>query len=400
MTPLRKRSPELASLVTSRKAARWTSREERKTGRWFELLDKTIPNKLILRTGWQPEDTYALVELCPPMGHGQGDAGSINYLLSKGSVLLADTPYLIKDHAFHNCFVVKPDGLPGGTRPRWRGEDFAEMEIQVEDLHTVHNAAYARVQIRHYMGQPITLDRRIFFLGDSGLWVHDTATAEKACAARLGPAWQTVAVYGQRGERWVNTCWTTVPAPYIWDLRYMMQWENRPWDLLLYFLPHASAALAIDDVSHDDTRAIVDRPLMNTAQRRVWYRAAATLEPGQSQCFSTVLVPHPPTPDASTLANPMNVILDTEDAGVLKLADSQGQAIWAGINDGGRLLRAGPIATDARWFVVRPERGDSVAYWLVEATRLIVNGREVFSAPRRRTVDQLTIKASSPGRLR
>jgi hypothetical protein len=393
------KEPELGSLVTYRKAVRWTNREERKTGRWFELLDKVIPNKLILRTGWQPEDTYALVELCPPMGHGQGDAGSINYLLSKGSVLLADTPYLIKDHAFHNCFVVKPDSVPAGARPRWRGEDFADMEIQVEDLRTVAQAAYARVHIRHYMGQPITLDRRIFFLGDSGLWVHDTATAEKACVARLGPAWQTVAVYGQRGERWVNTCWTTVPAPYIWDLRYMMQWENRPCDLMLCFLPHSGAAITIDDVSHDDTRVIVDRPLMNTAQRRVWYRAAATLEPGQSQHFSTVLVPHCPTPDASTLANRIESVLDTEDADVLKMVDNQGQAMWAGINESGRLLRAGLMETDARWFVARATAEGAVAYWLVEATRLTVNGREVFSAPRRRTVDQLTIKSGSPGRL-
>jgi hypothetical protein len=82
------------------------------------------------------------------------------------------------------------------------------------------------------------------------------------------------------------------------------------------------------------------------------------------------------------------------------MADSQGQAIWAGINESGRLLRAGPVETDAKWFVARATPEGAVAYWLVEATRLIVNGREVFSVPRRRTVEQLTIKASSPGRLR
>jgi len=382
------KEPELGSLVTYRKAARWTSREERKTGRWFELLDETIPNKLILRTGWQPEDTYALVELCPPMGHGQGDAGSINYLVSKGSVLLADTPYLIKAHTFHNCFVVEPDSVPAGARPRWRGDDFADMKIEVDDLHTAPKAAYARVHVRHYMGQPITLDRRIFFLGDSGLWVRDTATAEKACAARLGPAWQTVAVYGQRGEHWVNTCWTTVPAPYIWDLRYMMQWENRPWDLLLYFVPQAGTEVAIDDVTHDDTRAIVDRPLMNTAARRVRYQRAATLKAGQSQHFTTVLVSHPPMPDASALAKGIESVLDTDDAGVLKLADGHDETIWAGINDSGRLLRAGPITTDAKWFAVRTGPRNAAAYWVIDATRLTLNGREVFSAIDRRTVNK------------
>jgi len=380
--------PDLGSLVTYRKAARWLPKEQRKNGRWFELLDKTIPNKLILRTGWQPGDSYALVELCPPMGHGQGDAGSVNCLLSKGSVLLADTPYLIKDHAFHNCFVVKPDSMPGAARPRWRGEDFADMEIRVEDLHTAPKAAYARVHIRRYMGQPVTLDRRFFFLGDAGLWVRDTATAGNTCAARFGPAWQTAAVYGRRGVRWVNSCWTTVPAPYIWDLRYMMQWENRPWDLLLYFLPCAGAQVAIDDVTHDDTRAIVDRPLMNTATRRVWYQRSATLEPGRPQHFSSLLVPHPPTPNASALADGIEPVLDTDDAAVLKLADGRAGTLWAGINDSGRHLQAGPIATDARWFTVRTGPNGVAAYWLIDATRLTFHGREVFSAADRRTVNE------------
>jgi hypothetical protein len=391
------KEPDLGSLVTERKAARLVPKAQRTKGRWFELQDKSIPNKLILRSGWQPEDTYALIELCPPLGHGHSDAGSINYLLSQGSVLLADTPYLIKDHALHNCFVVKPERVPGKVRPRWRIEDFTEMAVRVEDLHTAPQAAYARVHVEHYMGQPMTLDRRVFFLGQRGLWVRDTATAEKACAAGFGPAWQTAAVYGQRGAQWVNTCWPTVPAPYIWDLRYMMQWENRPWDLLLYFVPLAGAQLAIDDVTHDDSRAIVDRPLMNTATRRVWYRRPATLKPGQAQHFSTVLVPHPPTADASALAQGIESVLDTGDAGVLKLADGHDQTLWVGINDVGRPLQAGPITTDAKWFVVRTGPVDVAAYWLIDATRLTVNGREVFSAPERRSVNR---PATAPTKAR
>ena len=61
----------------------------KKRGTWFWLEDKPIPNKIIFRTGWQPRDTFAMIDLCLPVGHGHRDTGAVTTLVSQGSVLLA-----------------------------------------------------------------------------------------------------------------------------------------------------------------------------------------------------------------------------------------------------------------------------------------------------------------------
>jgi len=379
--------PDLGSVVTYRKALRWSSREERqRTGYHAFLTDRVIPNKLIFRTGWQPDDTYALVELCPPMGHGQSDAGSINCLVSKGSVLLADTPYLVKDHSFHNCFIVKPAAEPK-ERWRWSHEKLARMKISVEDFHASRKVACASLRVGRYMDQPVTLERRIFFLGDEGLWVRDRLVADEPYEARIGPAWQTTHVYGERADNWVNTCMVTLPVAYIWELKYMMQWKNRPWDLLVYFMPHPGANVVIDDVTHDETRCIVDKPLMNNFKKRVWYTRTAKLLPNEPHLFSTVLIPHKPTADASPLAKGIEPVLDGDDAAVVKIAPDADRQLWVGFNRSGKVLQAQRIATDAKWFMVIVDGAGATGYWLVDATYLEVDGHKVFSSASPRTVD-------------
>ncbi len=357
--------PPVGSLVTWRKALNWLPREVReKTLRHAEVLDQDIPNKLIFRSGWEPSDSFAMVELCPPMGHGHSDAGSIGSYVSQGSVLLSDTPYLVKDHSFHNAFVAQR--LPRPTdRWRWRAEEFAGMATRVESFATRDKLACAQVRIDDYMQQPLTLDRRLVFLGDAGLWVHDTVTAKEPYTGLVGPAWQTVATYSPRGESWVNTCQVTLPVAYIWEQKYMMQWHNRPVDLLLWFAPRPDAKLADDDVTHDETRMIVNQPLMNNFRRRLWYQATAELPAGGSRTFQTVLLPHTPTADAGPMAAGIKAELDTPDQAVISARQIDGAVLYAGINQTGKPLRAGPIETDAKWFVIRVDGGRVTERWMV-----------------------------------
>lgn len=380
--------PALGSLVTERHALTWTSREERDRTRYHaRLTDRLIPDKLVLRTGWQPGDTYALVDLCPPLGHGAEEVGSVSCLVAQGSVLLTNPGKHIWEHLYHNCFVVQPvDEAPRALKMDELHGLQAQMQISLEDFHAGRGAAYARVHVGRYMGRPVTLDRRLLFLGERGLWVRDTVTADEAVTLRLGPAWQTQAVYGKQGETWANTTWATQPVPAVFELNYMMQWTNRPWDLLLRFLPAAGAKLAVDDVAQVPGGGRLE-PVMNSASRRVWYQQTAALQPGHPLHFSTVLLPHAPTDDASALAEGVRALVDTEEATVLEVG-GPGEERWAGTNDGGQVLQAGPLTTDARWFTVRRAVDGTLTYWLADATQLQVEGRAIFSAPERRTVEE------------
>ena len=52
------------------------------------LSNDVVPDKLILRSGHDISDLYALVDLTTYIGHGHSDAGNFTLLTSNGSVLL------------------------------------------------------------------------------------------------------------------------------------------------------------------------------------------------------------------------------------------------------------------------------------------------------------------------
>jgi hypothetical protein len=381
---LAEKKPEEGSVLTYRKACSLSTREERRqTGYYLRVLDRDIPNKLILRNGWEPGSSFAQVELCPPMGHGHGDAGAIDCYVSQGSLLLSDTPYLVKDEQYHNCFVVKPNPRP--AKDTWDMEALAKMQTTVPEFQAWPDCAYARVHITRYMGQPVTLDRRIWFLGDAGMWVQDTIEATEPYNATVGPAWQTLGVYGNKGQTWFNTCYQSIPVAYIWEQKYMMQWLNRPWDLLISFLPATEGQeIYTEDVTMDKTRGIVDRDLFTDAKLRIWCQKTGPLEPGTPVRFSTLLLPHAPTHNAAGLAAGCSVLRDTPQSQVL-LLKTGGEQTWVGLNDQGERLAAGELVTDARRFLVTKGADGKVRWRVMEGRILGLAGEPLFAAEERKT---------------
>jgi len=374
--------PKVLCTLTTRKACRFTSREERtKTHYGVAMVEKTIPDKLLLRTGWDLDSTFAMVELNPPMGHGHLDAGSVNCLVSKGSVLLTDTPYLVKGHEFHNCFQARRNNPPDRN---WGQslEAHCRMTITPEDVATDGPNGAARIRIDNYMGEPLTLVRRVLLLGDAGLLVRDTITATGPFDGAIGPAWQTTHVYGKQGFNWANTCQATLPVAYIWDPKYLMQVTNRPWDLLVWFAPREGTKMQVGDVRTDTSGLVVkEKVLWNNFAKRVWHRSAASLKAGQSRTFTTVLMPHAPTGDATFLAKGISVPVDVPTAGVVKLTPSGGTTLWAGANDSGKLVTAGPIQTDAKWFLIRMSGNQVLTHWSAGGKTLKVNGKPLTVGP-------------------
>jgi len=387
--------PTVASLVTYRKDFKWL--DQRTQGRSSELLDKTIPNKLVFRTGWRPGDTYAFVDLCPPMAHDQADTAAINFMCSGDSVLLGDTPYLIKAHQFHNSFMVWPDTRysTDPRRKKWNwGYDVqrgTKSDTSVPAFHAGKRAAFAHIRVTDYLNGRTDLDRRIFFLGEHGLWVRDTLGSRDGFKGKIGPAFQFTGLHPVKGTHWAVGCQTTVPVANITAHAFAMQFRNRPTDLLVWYAPKRQARLTLDDVRMDTTRWIVPtQDFLNNMTDRVWYHKAVQLKGPKRETFSTVLLPHAPMADPARLAKGISSVVDADEGrAAVKITTPGGATLWVGINEKGRPLTAGPVATDAKSFLVRQDAGRTLTYWLVEATSLKVDGKEVFAAPKRETVDTL-----------
>jgi hypothetical protein len=375
--------PDIGCVVTHRKSVSWNSQEMRqKTGYIGKLNAETIPDKLVLRSGWNAADMYAIVELCPPMTHGHSDTASINLMTASGSVLLADTPYLIKDHSFHNCFVVQ-DGSP----PKWSAERLRVMRTAEPQLKEGRLAAFASIHVDDYMAEPAALDRHIFFMKNKFIWVQDTLTSNGPLKASVGPAWQTVTVYPDRGPNWVNTCMITIPVSSIWEPTFLMQWDNLPWDLLVVFFPPSHANMRIDDVALDTSKHYVNQDLQNNFKYRIWSSQEVNLQAKESIRFNSILAPHQPVEDSGPLARAFQLVLDEPDCTVLRFSDDTRYTVWLGINKSGRTVDIGTIKTDARQFVVLVPSNSETLWWVVDATELQVNDQRLVHGPARVTME-------------
>ncbi|MHB9025790.1 MAG: hypothetical protein ACYC7E_16755 [Armatimonadota bacterium] len=381
--------PDIPSIVTHRKDLRWL--DFQKAGRHADQLEREIPDKLVLRTGWGPSDAYALVELCKPMSHGHSNTASLESYVADDSVLLAAPTYLIRSPLFHNSLIAWPKDRPGGNK--WFGEVLhaGRCEVQVKAFHQTPEAAFAHIQVTDYMNGPTTLDRRVFFLGKRGIWLRDTLSAIKPFTGTIGPAFQFVGVYPDKGANWVNACQTSVPIPFLWKTEYMMQLTNRPVDLLVYYVPKAGARLAVDDVTSDTTKIQYQNPPFNNFTDRVWYQKEVAWTGGQRETFDTYLLPHRPVANGAQLAGMIRSVLQNgDDCAVMRLDLSADKALYVGINAEGQSLQAGAIRTDARYFTAVVGTDRTVDYWVVDATTLTVNGKKVLSVKERATRDSRT----------
>ena len=400
-------TPDLGSLVTYR-------RGRTEFNFWFNGLNhppyddystlmkpEVIPDKLILRsktrtsTGWDPQDFFAEIELAPAQGHGHADPASINMMTAEGSILLSSAPYLVKDHRFHNSFLAVPPDAPNW----WENYDqraLDDMRTTVPVFADSPLATFAHVNIDKYMGKPgSNHNRKFFFVKNKFIWVQDEFTTSQPFSGTFGPAWQTVGMYGIAGDNWVNTAMTTIPVANIYDPSYLMQWPNRPEDLLVLFFPQSGSHLQIDDVTMDTTRFIEpNHDLMNTHKFRLWYQKQADLTPGQKLKFNSLLMPNSPGPDKSTLANGFQMMTDTPDQNIIRFNDPEhaGKVFWLGINPNGSPVTFAPIQTDAKEFLVEMDNGNLTQYWVTEATDFRINGILVGN---RAANDSFTINQNS-----
>lgn len=377
--------PGPASVITYRKDLHYL--DQRTNGRNAELVDRDIPAKLCLRTGWNPDDAYAMVELCRNMSHHHANTASLEAYVADGSVLLNAPTYLSRAPIFHNMMQAWETNHP--PNPSWSLQvlEGARCEVTVPVFHTTRRASYAQVHVTDYLNGPTTLDRRVFFLGKRGMWLRDTLTAVKPFAGTIGPTYQFTGVYPERGDNWVNACQTSVPIPFLWQPQYLMQLTNRPRDLLVYNLPREGAKLIVDDVTLDKSGFQYEKPTSNNFTDRVWYQQTVDWKGGGTATFDSLLLPHKPTAEGGKLAEGIKSLLD-EGPGraVIQALLADGSTMYVGINAEGKALQAGPIQTDAKCFVVFAGPGQALDYWAVEATKLQVEGQSTAQSGQRGTL--------------
>jgi len=357
------------------------------------VTEKTMPAKMVLRSGWNPGDFFVLVDLFPR--HDPLNVPGIVGMTRWGAALTQT--FSAKGTSDENRLAVEDIG--GNAPLRFNADpalgDRCYQDVQIPDFQDLHAATFATVTVTDYQGFPIKATREFLFIKNRFLVARDLPEFEEGFLAQVGPVWNTQNVGPQIGTTWANTFFTAPRAQSV-GLHTPSQ------DLLVYFTPRPGCRLQVVDRTAIDPRA-EDVP----AQLRYTWRGVARR--GQTLLFTQVYYPHPPSqkrllsnaPGAarpadligSAGADGVHILLDTPEATVLKFTFDSDRVEWVVSNPGGKTVTAGNmtgdgLSTDARYLYVDTLRGQVKAVGAVAATFASLGGKDAFRQVERKNYEK------------
>ena len=312
----------------------------------WHMSGKEWPDKLILRSGWNPGDFFALVELHPTsfpanpggiMGMNRWGSPFTQIVTSKGASV--ENRLQIEDLSGSIPKRYHPDALR--INEFWQAGKMPNIQSRVTDFEDHELWTYARVEVDNMDGLPISYARSFLFIKNRFLVSRETVTFEASFKARIGPLWNTQNIGPQIGSSWANTFMSypvadngrrSAPTPAV--------------DLLVWFAPHDERHLQSINRLETDPRA-------QACPNQLRYTWEGTSTVGQSMVFTSLYYPHLPyRPDkvsnnpsqgqataawrnqreATAHASGIEVIEDSIDQTLLSLELEEGNREWVWFN--------------------------------------------------------------------
>ncbi len=382
--------------VVWRPATRPTTAEEQKAqpGLNTVVLDTTrlIPEKLVLGSGHNPRNPWAMVELLASAGHGGALPGNLITLIGNDSVLLAGQGYYEQTPQFQNIMWIEDlEGL--AAAPQLAA---TTVPLLADDA----AFSFARVETSTYQQMPLTYTRDLLFSKAGFVVVKDRVTFTASMKVRLGPAFQTRNVGPKCGPNWFNTYYEEMYLTGLGLGRGVQSFHNPPWDLLIYFVPREGRKHTVADTY--DENPYRQSPIR---MRQEWQGMA---EPNSQITFTTILLPHEPTfnpdhllqpPPESKAAPRIEIIRDDDEVTVLQVTSisHDGRTLsahWVLLNTSGQSVQAGLLESDAQIAFIRVG-GDTVQDCaMIGGTVLRVDGVDVTARARNVTATAPVIPAT------
>lgn len=312
---------------------------------WW-LTGKDYPDKLVLRSGWNPGDFFALVELhpvsIPPnpggiMGLNRWGAAFTQIVTSKGGSV--ENRLLVEDVAGAATRRHHPDPLR--IDGDWRQGTMPDIRSEVTFFEDRPDVTFARVRVRNVDGLPAVYDREFVFAKNRFLATRETLTFEESFQARVAPLWNTRNVGDQIGPHWANTFMGSLVAS-----NGQVEMQAPPADLLVWFAPREDCRLQVIDLLAQDARTLA-------CPAQVRYLWEGTPRAGDTLVFTQVYWPHAPSkPSVSSNhagakavyaddlrrtagASGIRVLRDDPEASVVRIEVEPGTVEWVVFNPRG-----------------------------------------------------------------
>lgn len=317
---------------------------------WF--TGREFPNKLVLRSGWNPGDFFALVELHPTsvpfnaggiMGMNRFGAAFTQVITSKGES--EENRLKVVDLEGTAKLRYHPDPLR--CDGHWQYGKMPDIESEVTYFEERADATFARVRVKNVDGLPAIYEREFVFVKNRFLATRETITFEESFKARVSPLWNTRNIGPQIGSHWANTFMGSMVAS-----NGRIEMKSPPVDLLVWFAPRPDCQLQVVDRIEEDPRAIA----CGAQVRYVW---EGTPKVGEKFVFTQVYYPHPPYRPmiasnhagakakyhneyaATAGAAGIQVVRDDPAASVVRMELNPGNVEWVVFNPGGEAIQVG-----------------------------------------------------------
>jgi hypothetical protein len=318
------------------------------------MTGKEWPDKLVLRSGWNPGDFFALVELHPTsfpanpggiMGLNRWGAPFTQIVTSKGASV--ENRALIEDLDKTARRRYHPDKLR--IDEFWRSETMPDIRSEMTYFKDTPRATFARVRVQNMDGLPVVYEREFIFAKNCFLATRELVTFEESFKARVAPVWNTHSIGPQVGDHWANTF---IHQPVAEN--GMRSMKCPPVDLLVWFAPRTDCRLQIVD-------RLVDDPRAEACPNQVRYVWEGTPAVGETLVFTQLYYPHPPYRSRATSNNPnpgakaayadelqatahasgITVIRDDPETSILRVELESGHVEWVVFNLDAKPVKVG-----------------------------------------------------------
>lgn len=324
----------------------------------WHMTEQVWPDKLVLRSGWNPGDFFALVELHPTsfpanpggiMGLNRWGAPFTQIVTSKGASV--ENRALIEDlggtakRRYHGDKLRIDEFWHTGTMP--------DIRSALTYFRDTTEATFARVQVDNMDGLPVVYEREFIFVKNRFLATRELVTFEDSFHARVAPLWNTHNIGPQIGSHWANTF---IHQPVADNGTRSA--KAPPVDLLVWFAPRADCRLEVVDRLQDDPRA-------EACPNQVRYMWEGTPAVGETLVFTQLYYPHAPYRARATTNNPnpgakaayadglqatahasgITVIRDDPEATILRLELESGRVEWVLFNPDAKPMEVGDDQT-------------------------------------------------------
>ncbi len=382
-----------------------TVRPEQPTRTSGDVLDEVIGKKIVMRSGWQANDTYVLLNYKDEgywslpqknylkqilaveeekMHHGHSDENSIALFMKEGAVLLSDGGYrpsapsgpygAWRADIFHNRVVVrdrrKAVGQPYLEFLRDAGAYNDAVETTKIDFQDFDGFEYARTRLR---------DQRTAYAADR-IVVRDKEEDYLVVVDAL---------------KYSATRYYTAAA--LWHTRRVVEsgptWYRLRIDSLMgrFANPASMDLLVVMPQGHEHGSFTQNRAGQD--ESAVYQAVTQQFAAGDVQSFVSILVPLMPEDDASAIADRFKLVKDDTEAVTVEVDG----ATWYGVKldldrdlltadirprynyDSGR-IDYGPFETDADFSFVTTKSG-APHYAATNFVRLDYGGSTLFDTP-------------------